>query len=121
MGYLQRKNKPSRRLFGSALVICVLLSGLAVAQENPIGGDGAESFPWLLIPLFLIILGAFLFWFGRGLIGMAKCSAGSVRRRTFIGVVFPPAAENPTSYEDSARALNSLRIALSVSIAVRVS
>jgi len=109
MGYLQRKNKPSRRLIGSAPVICVLLSGLAVAQENPIGGDDAESFPWLLIPMFLIILGAFLFWFGRGLIGMAKCSAGSVRRRTFIGVVFPPVAEHPASYEDSARALKSLR------------
>jgi hypothetical protein len=109
MGYLRRKNIPSRCLIGSVPVICVLLSGLAVAQENPMGGNGAESFPWLLIPMFLIILGAFLFWFGRGIIGMAKCSAGSVRRRTFIGVVFPPVAEDPANYEDSARALKALR------------
>jgi len=109
MGYLNREKIPSRHFIGSALIICVLFSGPAVAQEIPMDGNGSESFPWLLIPLLLIILGAFLFWFGRGLIGMANCSAGSVRRRTFIGVVFPPVTETPASYEDSARALKSLR------------
>ena len=109
MGYLEREKIPSRNLIGSAPVICLLFSGLAVAQEIPMGEDSSESFPWLLIPLLLIILVAFLFWFGRGLIGMAKCSAGSVRRRTFIGVVFPPVAEDPASYEDSGRALKMLR------------
>ena len=109
MRYSSRKLISSRRLKGSAPAICILFTGLAVAQEGTMGGDSAETFPWLLIPLFLIILGAFLFWFGRGIIGMANCSAGSVRRRTFIGVVFPPVAENPASNEDSGRALNTLR------------
>lgn len=99
----------SRLLKGFASINCILFTGSVFAQESPIGGDSPESFPWLIIPMLLIILGAFLFWFGRGIIGFSGGEAGSVRRRTFIGVVFPPVAERPASYEDSRQVLKTLR------------
>lgn len=109
MKFSPGKQQSSKCLIGLAPVLSILVPTLAVAQAEPMQGGNGEAFPWLIVPILLILLVAVLFWFGRWIFGMAGCSIGSVRRRNFIGVVFPAVAKSPASYENPEQALKTLR------------
>jgi len=109
MKFSRRKQKSSKHLMVSALILSILFPALAVAQAEPMQGNNGESFPWLIIPILLVLIVAVLFWFGRGIFGGAGCSSGTVRRRVFIGASFPAVAQSPASYENSGLALKTLR------------
>ncbi len=109
MRFSIRKQNFSRLLIAIAFLLSFLFAPLAFAQANPSGSSNPEPFPWLIIPIILVFLAAIFFWFGRSIYGRKGCAVGAVRRRTFVGVVFPPSAESQAAFEPTRQTLKELR------------
>lgn len=88
--------------------MCLLSPSLFAQAVSPAGGE-TESFPWLIVPLLLVILAAIFFWFGRWIYGRKGCEVGAIRSRTFVGVVFPPTQKNPAGDHSAGETLKALR------------
>jgi len=99
----------SKLLIAIAFLLSFLFAPMAFAQANPPGSSNPEPFPWLIIPIILVFLAAIFFWFGRSIYGRKGCAVGAVRRRTFVGVVFPPSAESQAAFEPTGQTLKELR------------
>lgn len=103
------QQESAQRLIAITFLLSFPFTATVAAQANPPGNADPESFPWLIIPILLVFLAAIFFWFGRWIYGRKGCAVGAVRRRTFVGVVFPPTAESQAAFEPTGQLLKELR------------
>jgi hypothetical protein len=109
MKFSLEQQKSSKLLKISTSLLSVIFSPTLLAQAESTGSGNPESFPWLIIPILLVFLAAMFFWFGRSIFGRKSCAIGAVRRRTFVGVVFPPTAASQAAFEPTKQLLKELR------------
>ncbi len=121
MKFSTGQQESAQRLIAVTILLSFLFTPTVAAQADPPGSANPESFPWLIIPILLVFLAAFFFWFGHWIYGRKGCAVGAIRKRTFVGVVFPPTTENPASYEQTGKALKALRAFPWITIDVPVS